>query len=836
VTGRLAVGIWTVAVLIAAVALAFVATTDHANELTARMVLQVAVGLTFIGAGLTTWLNRPENRTGAIMIATGFAWFPSALTQSNHPVLVGIGWCFLEVPWAFFGWLILSYPTGRLQGWASKAVVIGAAVLTFGLRPAWVLFADLPEIEPGSPENGLLVADRPGLADAILLTAQLSALVLIAAAITILVRRWNAASPPTRRALTPPYVSFAATVVILAVALALDASGAESGARFFTWGALFALLLVPISFAVGMLRTRLARAGVSRLLVELAEVRGADALQAALARALNDPSLEVAYWLPEQNAFVDSSGEQLPLPLAGGPDRAVTIVERGSRRVAALLHDASLLSDPDLLEGVSAAAGLSLESERRLAELARSEARLRGLVDALPDLMFRLDQNGTYLDVQAGDSTLLARPQAELLGRNVREIVSPDVADAIMAGVARVIAGGQVEELEYSLALDDDERHFEARIAPIGNDEVVLVVRDISQRKGHELELQEVHDELRARLDDLQRERELVRAVVESAPSYFCLVNTEGRIRRFNRALERASGCGDDEDTRDRFFWDVFIAPEQADRVKDVILTAARTDLPSGEQEDSWYSTAGDRLEVAWSITPLSEDGRNDELLISGMDVTERKRHEAELRRSRARLVEAGGIERRRLERNLHDGAQQRLVSLSLSLRLAQGKLRTAPEEAERLLASASDELVHALEELRELARGIHPAILTDRGLEPALQSLVLRAPMPVTLAEAPDERLPEGVEAAAYYVVAEALTNVAKYAQASAATVRVSRSNGRAVVEVADDGVGGADPALGSGLRGLADRVEALDGLLLVESIPGQGTTIRAEIPVGAS
>ena len=270
------------------------------------------------------------------------------------------------------------------------------------------------------------------------------------------------------------------------------------------------------------------------------------------------------------------------------------------------------------------------------------------------------------------------------------------------------------------------------------------------------------------------------------------------------------------------------------EHVRDVILTAARTDTPSGEQEDSWYSTAGDRLEVAWSITPLSEDGRSGELLISGMDVTERKHHEAELRRSRARLVEAGGVERRRLERNLHDGAQQRLVSLSLSLRLAQGKLKTAPDEAERLLASASDELMHALEELRELARGIHPAILTDRGLEPALQSLVLRAPMPVTLAEAPDQRLPEGVEAAAYYVVAEALTNVAKYANATAATVRVSRSNGRAVVEVADDGVGGADPALGSGLRGLADRVEALDGLLHVESVPGQGTTIRAEIPVG--
>lgn len=832
-TGRLAVGIWTFAILLAAGALGLVVTTDHANEQTARMVLQVAVGLTFIGSGLITWLNRPENRTGAIMVLTGLAWFPSVLTQANNAILLGLGWCFLEIPWVFFALLILSYPTGRLQGLASKAVVVAAAFLGFVVRPAWVLVADLPDLEPGTPKNGLLVSDSPGLADALLLGAQLTALVLIGAAITILVRRWRAASPPTRRALTPPFLSFGVAVVILAFAFGLDAAGSPA-ANVFSWGALTALLLVPISFAVGLLRTRLARAGVGRLLVELADVRGADDLRAALARALGDPSLEVAYWLPEQDAFVDSLGEPIPLPLAAGPDRAATVVRRGNRRVAALLHDVSLLGDPDLLEGVSAAAGLSLESERRLAELTRSEARLRGLVNALPDLMFRLAHDGTYLDVRAGDSALLARPPSELLGRNIRDVLPRAVCDEIMAGVERVVAAGRVEEVEYTLELDDQERHFEARLAPIGHDEVVLVVRDISERKGHELELQELHDELRARLDDLQRERELVRAVVESAPSYFCLVDTEGRIRRFNRALERASGCGDDEATRDAFFWDVFIAPDQVDRVRDVILTAARSDVPSGEQEDSWHSADGERMDVAWSITPLSEDGRNDELLISGMDVTERKRHEAELRRSRTRLVEAGGVERRRLERNLHDGAQQRLVSLSLSLRLAQGKLRTAPEEAERLLTSASDELVHALEELRELARGIHPAILTDRGLEPALQSLLLRAPMPVTLAEAPDERLPEGVEAAAYYVVAEALTNVAKYAHASAATVRVSRSNGRAVVEVADDGVGGADPALGTGLRGLADRVEALDGRLVVESVPGRGTTIRAEIPVG--
>jgi signal transduction histidine kinase len=213
-------------------------------------------------------------------------------------------------------------------------------------------------------------------------------------------------------------------------------------------------------------------------------------------------------------------------------------------------------------------------------------------------------------------------------------------------------------------------------------------------------------------------------------------------------------------------------------------------------------------------------------------DISERKRQEEELRASRARIVAAGDDARRRLERNLHDGAQQRLVALSVSLRLAESKLREDPAGAAAILASAREELTHALGELRELARGIHPAILTDRGLEPAIEALVGRTPLPVEV-EVCGGRLPAAVEAASYYVVAEALTNVAKYAGASSARVRIGRENGRVVIEVADDGSGGADPTQGSGLRGLADRVAALDGTLSIESPDGGGTSVRAEIPL---
>jgi signal transduction histidine kinase len=206
-----------------------------------------------------------------------------------------------------------------------------------------------------------------------------------------------------------------------------------------------------------------------------------------------------------------------------------------------------------------------------------------------------------------------------------------------------------------------------------------------------------------------------------------------------------------------------------------------------------------------------------------------------ELRNSRARIVEAGDLARRRLERNLHDGAQQRLVTLALNLRLVESRMETDPKTAATLVAGARHELDVALEELRELARGIHPAILTDRGLAAAVAALAERAPVRVEVEVALENgaRPPLALEAAAYYVVAEALTNVAKYARATVAHVRIDREAGRLRVEVRDDGVGGADPAAGSGLRGLTDRVEALDGSLLVTSPSGGGTRIVAALPL---
>jgi signal transduction histidine kinase len=194
-------------------------------------------------------------------------------------------------------------------------------------------------------------------------------------------------------------------------------------------------------------------------------------------------------------------------------------------------------------------------------------------------------------------------------------------------------------------------------------------------------------------------------------------------------------------------------------------------------------------------------------------------------------LVAAGDAERRRLERNLHDGAQQRLVSVSLQLRMIRRRLRTDPDLAEELLAAASEELSQSLEELRELARGIHPAVL-NHGLEAALTSVAARTGVATSVVFDSAERLPERVELAAYFVACEALANVAKYADATTASVQVSRRAGLAVIEISDDGVGGADEAAGTGLQGLADRVAALDGTLRILSPPGAGTVVTADLP----
>ncbi len=261
---------------------------------------------------------------------------------------------------------------------------------------------------------------------------------------------------------------------------------------------------------------------------------------------------------------------------------------------------------------------------------------------------------------------------------------------------------------------------------------------------------------------------------------------------------------------------------------------------PEGSDRAFAPLETGDEPNVMLTYDPAREDERElvHAVVAAATLSLENERLAADLRAkveevsaSRARIVESGDAARRRLERDLHDGAQQRLVSLALNLRMLGSRI-DGDQEAGRQLDAARRELDQALEELRELARGLHPSMLSERGLTAALEGLAQRAPLPVELEAMPGERLPDRVESASYFVVAEALTNIAKYARATKASVHVSRANGELLVEVSDDGVGGADPAGGSGLRGLLDRVSALGGTFEVDSRPGDGTTVRAAIP----
>jgi signal transduction histidine kinase len=265
----------------------------------------------------------------------------------------------------------------------------------------------------------------------------------------------------------------------------------------------------------------------------------------------------------------------------------------------------------------------------------------------------------------------------------------------------------------------------------------------------------------------------------------------------------------------------VAVPPEQPDRLA-IPLEAAEE--PAAVL--TYDGSREDERELVRAVSAAAALTLENERL-----ATELRAKVDEVNASRTRIVESSDAARRRLERDLHDGAQQRLVSLALSLRTVRSSIDGDPQ-ARRVIETARHELDQALEELRELARGIHPSVLSDRGLPAALEGLANRAPLPVQLAVTPGQRLPDRVESASYFVVAEALTNVAKYAKATRANVNVTGTGGQVLVEVSDDGVGGADPAAGSGLRGLQDRVSALGGTLEVDSRPGNGTTVRAAIP----
>jgi signal transduction histidine kinase len=549
----------------AAVALAL--TSPDLSRPAARSVLVCWTTLPYLASGLVAWHRRPASRFGPLMVAAGFATCASSLQWADAALPSTVGQLFDLLPAALFLHVFLAFPTGRLPGRPERLLVGVGYLAAVGLQVVVLLLGGFDE------HDVLAVTSQPRSAEVVQDAALLTLAVTALGGVAVLVRRRVVQGPARRR--SRGWVADACGGALVTLAVLLVAGALQwpvfEAVRLFTFAAVG---LAPLAFLAALLDARLARSGAGDLLVELRADPATD-LQAPLSRALRDPSLRVAYWLPQYGAWADARGR--PVALADGrPGRATTVIERDGAPVAALLHEASLSDERELLDAVTAAAGIALENSRLQAEL-------------------------------------------------------------------------------------------------------------------------------RAQLEELHS--------------------------------------------------------------------------------------------------------------------------------SRLRVLTAGQRERQRLERDLHDGAQQRLVGLGLELGLLQQRVGADPE-ARAQVESARRGVSTALAELRDLARGLHPAVLTAHGLQVALESVAARTPLPLQLSVAVPERLPGPVEVGAYYVVCECLTNVGRHAGAATASVDVHVAGGLLVVEVADDGVGGADPDRGSGLRGLADRVEALGGRLRVWTPAGHGTRVRAEIP----
>lgn len=569
------VAVATAAAALAAGVAATVAINDVRPVTTVDLALVLLVAWSFAASGLVAWRIRPDSTIGPAMIATSYLWSTAQLSLSQDPVLFTIGHLFETSYIATIMYVLLAFPMGRLDGAFSRGLALLIFVLAGPLEALFVLLGGHTHGPcAGCPVVVLQLADAADVAIALQAVQHRVGPAAAAVAIAVLAYRWHRATPAMRFAITPVVWTGAAMVAVLGVWIVNMALG-DPWAAVLDPAVKAMLVAVAVSFLVGVARTRLARYAVADLVIELSGPLAPGALRAALSRVLHDPSLGIAYWLPEQERFVDADGARIDLPTDGG-ERSVTMIERDGRRIAALTHDRAV-DDEHLIRSACAAAALALENERLQAEL--------------------------------------------------------------------------------------------------------------------------------------------------------------------------------------------------------------RSQL-------------------------------------------------AEVRSSRARIVEAAHSERRRIERDLHDGTQQRLVSIAMTLGLAEAKAASGGAGARELIAESRAAMSAALVELRELSQGIHPGILTERGLAQALDDLVLRLRMPVDLEVSLDERLPAPIETTAYYLVSEGLTNVAKYARATSAHVRVARENGTASVEISDDGAGGADPVKGSGLRGLRDRVEALGGTFALSSAEGHGTTIRAELP----
>ena len=624
-TTRRAAGIWTFALGVVVAACVLVFTSDHVENPAATAVLACAAGLAFVTAGLIAWVRRPRNGSGKLMTLIGLTSFFGVLTVANDSTLFTIGFSLGSIVFALFLHFVLAFPSGRLDDATARAAVIGAWTLATLGQLAILLVtpsSDLCDEGVTCPSNRLLVEDSHTAAVIVGSLVQIGAIAVAAMAITILWRRYDRASPALRRTLAPVYLT--STIVILSLLVVFVAEWvSDTLVNALAWVTVVGLLSVPLASLLGLLERKLSRAAVSELVVEIGRDRGPDGIETSLRRVLHDPTLTLARWDEEHGVFVDHDGTPVDASHANGV-RQATLVERGGQPIATMIHDPSLLDNRDLLDAVSAAAGMAIENERRFEALARTETRTRALLDAIPDLMFRIARDGTYLDFKAESTRDLY--DSEVVGRTVRERLPTEPAERIMRAGERALTTGEVQTIEYELDFGVEVRTYEGRVVAAGDEEFMLIVRDFTQRVRREIAL--------------ERSESRTRALLDAIPDIMFRIGSDGVYRGY-KADDPELLLLPPEEFMGRAVRDVLPVD-----VAEAIMACGERALEGGTSEPIEYDLELDGQHRFFEGRVARVD--EDEFLLIVRDFTSRRRQDDELLALHRQLEERLGRDRAR--------------------------------------------------------------------------------------------------------------------------------------------------------------------------------------------
>ena len=440
------------ALIAGGLAVALTATSDHEQHPGQTIALFLFVSSSFILAGLIGWTRRPWNRTGTLMVAVGFGVLIGVLSEANHPIPFTLGALFGSLFIAAFVHLLLAYPSGRLLSRRARVLVGTGYAIAFLAPLAESMFAARETCKPHACPDNLVLVSHDHAAHVVATALWTAAsVVLFAAVVMLLLGRWRETTPGLRRILRSVYLFGGLSIVLLAIGFVVTPFSGV-GAVFVSVALIATFTTVPFIFLAGLLGTAIARgAGVGAIFSSVPERASPDEVQEGLRSALRDETAVVAYWYEEDEHYVDVEGNRLDLP-EDTRRRVVTRLDYGDQPVAAIVHDAALLQEPELLEGVANAARIALERDKLLVEVRARAQRYRALLQAMPDLMFRISRDGRYISYNAPSERDLVND--EVIGKLLWDRLPVDLADQVLES-GRAALGGDPNVIEYHLDFED---------------------------------------------------------------------------------------------------------------------------------------------------------------------------------------------------------------------------------------------------------------------------------------------------------------------------------------------------------------------------------------------